>query len=188
MERPELPSKVKTFCREKAIDGFTTEEITLLVQKNSEFAEYGEDKLSEYLERDSTQQKIELEKNIQEKQAEISREDLIRELGEQKDYIIRQREKLEGSNDEISDQQTKNLLKAIRQLGELIDVLESKDSQGAGNMVNVNKLEQNFNVAQTVEYMPRQDVEDVVEALENHPDIEDFAVSWKEDEEQKIKA
>jgi len=182
MDRPELPRQVKKYCRQKSIDGFSVEEIGHMIRNGEpDMADYSDSKIRGYLESDQAKKEIELERGIQEKKAEVSREDLIRELSEQKDHIIEQRQRLEGSNDEISSDQTKNLLKAIRQLGEMIDVLEPKDDRGAGNVIKVNNVEE-LNVAEGVEYMPRSDVEDIVEALQRHDEVEDFAVSWRSEE------
>jgi len=183
MERPGLPAKVKDFAREKKIEGFTAEEIEHLIGKNDDLGMYSGDRIEDYLSQESTKERISLERSIQEKQAEVSREDLIRELAEQKDYIVEQRKRLKGSNDEVSDQQTKNLLKAIRQLGELIDVLENKDG-GNSNTVNINKLEQNVNIAQSIEYMPAEDKKDIIDRLEDDPDIKDYAIIKKQDERE----
>lgn len=179
-----LPEEDEKFIIEKTIDGFTPEEIQYML-KNDQNSPLTLETVKNFLNQDEVARRIELRKSIMEKQAEVSREDLIRELSEQKDYIIEQRQRLEGSNDEISSDQTKNLLKAIRQLGELIEVLESKDNSGGGNVINVNRLEQNFDITSSVEYLPPEDKKSIVEKLEEDPDIEDYVIVRKEDAENE---
>jgi len=108
----------------------------------------------------------------------VSREDLIRELKTQMDYIKQQRQRLEGDNDEISSEETKNLLKAVRTLADLIDVLEDKQ-QSQSNVVHINKLEQNVNMVEMVEHLPPGDKKSVVQQLEDDPDVEDFVIKRK---------
>lgn len=181
MDPDSLPAEDQKFIIEKNIDGFTPEEIGLMLRED-EGTPLRDETVAAFLDRDGVQEKIELRKSIMEKQAEVSRDDLIRELSEQKDYIIEQRKRLEGEDDEISSDQTKNLLKAIRQLGEMIEVLEAKDAAGSGNnVVNVNKLEQNFDITSSVQYLDSEDKKSIVEQLESDPDVEDYMIIEKDD-------
>jgi len=183
MSNLDLPADDKQFIKEKTIEGWEPEMIGYELRKNGSMLR--DETVEKYLAQDRVQADIELEKEIMEKKSEVSREDLIRELSEQKDYIIRKREELSGSSEEISDQQTKNLLKAIRQLGEMIDILDAKDSGGANNVINVNNLEQNFDVTNSVQYLPAEDKTSIVEQLESDPDVEDFIIV-RQDEVEEI--
>lgn len=180
----DLPGDDKKFIKEKSIEGWTPEMIGYELRKTGSMLR--DETVEKYLGQSDVQEEIELEKEIMEKKSEVSREDLIRELSEQKDFIIKKRKELEGDDREISDQQTKNLLKAIRQLAEMIDVLEAKDGGSAGNVVNVNKLEQNFDITKSVEYLPAEDKKDIVKRLEDDPEIEDYAIVRKEEKEEAV--
>ena len=180
-ERVELPADDQEFIKQKTIEGWTVEMIGHELRSNKSFLQ--DDTIEEYLAQEHVQEEIELEKQIMEKQQEVSRDDLIRELAEQKDYLVDKRRELEGENEEISSEQTKTLLKAIRQLAEMIDVLDAKDSGGADNVVNINKLEQNFDITESVQYLPAEDKRSVVEQLRDDDSIEDFMIIKKDDSE-----
>jgi len=180
-ERVELPADDQEFIKQKTIEGWTVEMIGHELRSNKSFLQ--DDTIEEYLAQEHVQEEIELEKQIMEKQQEVSRDDLIRELAEQKDYLVDKRRELEGENEEISSEQTKTLLKAIRQLAEMIDVLDAKDSGGADNVVNINKLEQNFDITESVQYLPAEDKRRVVEQLEDDPDVEDYAIVRRDSED-----
>jgi len=175
----DLPREDEKFIIQKTVDGFEPEEVEYLLREEQN-SPIRAQTIEGFLEQDSVQERLEVVRSVQEKKAEISREDLIRELSEQKDYIVEQRKRLQGSNDDISDQQTKNLLKAIRQLAEMIDVLQQKDSEGGGNVVNINRLEQSFDVTNSVQYLPAEDKRSVVEQLQDDPDVEDFVIKQKQ--------
>ena len=180
-ERVELPADDQEFIKQKTIDGWTVEMIGHELRSNKSFIQ--DDTIEQYLAQEHVQEEIELEKQIMEKQQEVSRDDLIRELAEQKDYLVEKRRELEGENEEISSEQTKTLLKAIRQLAEMIDVLDAKDSGGADNVVNINKLEQNFDITESVQYLPAEDKRSVVKQLRDDDSIEDFMIVKKDDSE-----
>lgn len=173
----ELPAEDQSFIKEKTIEGWSPEMISHELRQNGSMLRT--ETVEDYLAQDRVQDEIDLERQIQEKKQEVSRDDLIRELRSQMDYIVEKREELEGQDEEISSEQTKNLLKAIRQLAEMIDVLESKDSGGADNVVNINRLEQNFDITESVQYLPPEDKHSIVEQLKDDDSIEDFAIVRK---------
>lgn len=176
MSDVELPGDDQDFIKEKTIEGWSPEMIGH--ELRSQGSMIRDETVQDYLDQDSVQRELELERRIQEKKAEVSREDLIRELKDQIEAIRQQRERLKGSEDEVSNDATRNLLKAVRDLADMIDVLESKDEGvDADNVVHVNKLQQNFDVTQTVEYLPREKKKELVERLRDDPDVEDFAVA-----------
>lgn len=170
----DLPREDASFIKEKVIEGWSPEMIGYELRENGSMLT--DDTVEEYLAQERVQEEIELQRRIQEKRQEVSRDDLIRELRDQMDYISEKREELEGQDEEISSEQTKNLLKAIRQLAEMIDVLEAKDGGSADNVVNINRLQQNFDITSTVEYLPPEDKRSVAEQLAEDPDVEDFVV------------
>lgn len=170
----ELPREDEKFIVEKAVEGWEPDLIGHALRTQEE-SPIRDETVQGFLEKDSTQQRIEKEKRLIEKKQEVSREDLIQELKQQVDHIKAQRQRLEGSNDEIGSQETKNLLQAIRTLADLIDVLEDKD-EGASNVVNINRLEQNFNMVEMVQHLPQEDKESVAEQLDKDEDVEGFAL------------
>lgn len=171
----ELPQKDKEYIIEKAVEGWEPELIGYGL-RNEQGSPIRDETVEEFLGQESTQGSIELEKELIEKRAEVSREDLIRELKEQIDHIKTQRQRLEGEHDDISNDATKNLLNAVRDLADLIDVLESKDGGSANNVININSLEQNFEITSMVQHLPAEDKQSVVEQLEDDPEIEDYAI------------
>jgi len=170
-----IPREDEKFIVEKAVEGWSPELIgySLREEENSPITD---DTVEEFLAEESTQDRIEKEKQLIEKKAEVSREDLIRELNEQISILRERSQELRDSeNDMISNDTTKNLLKAVRDLADMIDVLEDKEG-GANNVVNINKLEQNFELTQMVQHLPKEEKQDIVEQLEKDDDIEDFVV------------
>lgn len=179
----ELPADDQSFIKEKTIEGWTPEMIGHELRENGSMLR--DQTVENYLAQEKVRREIELERQIMEKKQEVSRDDLIAELRNQMDYISNKREELEGQDEEISSEQTKNLLKAIRQLAEMIDVLESKDSGGADNVVNINQLQQNFDITESVEYLPPEDKKDIVEQLKDDDSIEDFIIRRKSGEKER---
>jgi len=176
-----LPADDEEFIIEKTVDGYTPEEVTYMLRKEEDSA-LREETVREFLGQESVAEKIELEKSIQEKNAEVSRDELIRDLKEQKEILKNKSQSLrDKGEDEVSNDTVKNLLTAIKDLAEMIDVLESKDD-ATNNVININSLEQNFDITKSVEYLPKEDKKDLVEQLEDDPDIEDFAVIRRRDE------
>jgi len=172
-----IPAEDEDFIIEKAIEGWEAELIAHELRKQNEM-DIGlrEETVEEFLEKDSIQQRIEREKRIQEKKAEVSREDLVRELSEQIDILrSRSKELRDSENDEIGNDTTKNLLKAVRDLADMIDVLDEKDDSRP-NVVKINNLEQNFNMVEMVQHLPKEDKKSIAEQLEDDPDVEEFAV------------
>ena len=176
-----LPADDEQFIINKTVDGYTPEEITYML-RNKEGSALREETVREFLGRESVAEKIRLEKSIQEKNAEVSRDELIRDLKEQKEILKNKSQSLrEQGENEVSNDTVKNLLTAIKDLAEMIDVLESKDD-ATNNVININSLEQNFDITNSVEYLPAEDKKSIVEQLEDDPDIEDFAVVRRKDE------
>lgn len=175
----ELPTSDEEFIIERAVEGWEPELIAHALREN-EGSPLRDETVIEFLRDDEVQDRIEKEKRLIEKQEQVSREDLIRELKTQMDYIKEQRQRLEGDNDEIGSEETKNLLKAVRTLADLIDVLEDKQ-QSQSNVVHINKLEQNVNMVEMVEHLPPGDKKSVVKQLEDDPDVEDFVIKRKDE-------
>jgi len=175
----DIPAGDENFIIEKAVDGWDAELIGYAL-RNEEDSFIRDETVREFLSEEGTAERIEKEKKLIEKQAEVSREDLIRELNQQVEILRERSEELrESENDDIGNDTTKNLLKAVKDLAEMIDVLESKEDGGASNVVNVNKLEQNFNVTKVVEHLPADEKRSIAEQLEDDPDVEDFALVKK---------
>jgi hypothetical protein len=183
-----LPDKEAEIAVEKTVDGWTPAEIAYHLKKNHD-SSVRESTITEFLEQDEIQKQIELEKSVQEKRAEVSRDELLRDLREQKEILHEHSRSLrERDEDEISNDTVSNLIKAIRTMAEMIDTLESKEEGGADNVININSLEQNFDITSTVEYLPPEDKRSIVEQLEDDPDVEDFAIVRKDEDDEEDKA
>jgi len=133
----ELPQEDRDFILDHALEGYTDKEIAYMLRNETDSL-LREETVKDFLSSEAAQDEIELRKSIQEKRAEMSRDDLIRKIRDTMDSLDAKRERLKGENDEIDSQTVQNILKAARQLAELIDVLESKDGDGADNVVNIN--------------------------------------------------
>jgi len=97
-----------------------------------------------------------------------------------KDTLIDRAEELrENEMDDISNDTVSNLIDNIKLLGEFIGELQDKEDS-AGGVVNVNKLEQNFDVTNAVQYMPAEEKESVVERLKDDPEVENFVIQKAE--------
>lgn len=182
MDPENIPVDDKEFIIEKAIDGWSADLIAHELRKNNELGGgLREETVKQFLDSERAQEEIEVEKRIQEKKAEVSREDLIRELSDQISILRERSDHLRNTkNDEIGNDTTRNLLKAVRDLADLIDVLEDKDSGSADNVVNINRLEQSFDITQSVQYLPSSDKRDILEKLEGDESVEDYMVVKKD--------
>jgi len=187
MDVDELPQDDKDFIIEKAIEGWTADIIAYEHRKQSDFGGLRQETVQKFLDTDRAEELIDKKRRIQEKKAEISREDLIRELANQIQILRERSDELRNAdNDEVGNDTTRNLLKAVRDLADMKDVLESKESGSADNVVNINKLEQNFDITETVGYLPAEDKNSVVEQLENDPEVEDYMIVRKDEVEEVV--
>lgn len=178
MTPTDIPGDDQQFIIEKAVDGFTPGEISYLLELENE-SRITADTVEEFMETEVAEERIELQKSIQEKQAQVSREELVADLKEAKEGLKAEVEQLRENNlSEISNESVSNLISNIKLLGEFIGELQQKDSSSGGT-VNVNKLEQNFNIVQSIQYMTPEDKQDVVEQLKDDDDIEDFVIKRK---------
>lgn len=171
----QFPREHEEFMVDKTVEGFEPAEIRLLMERRFN-APYSEEEIAGFVGRDGTQERVETERSIQEKQAQLSRDDLVVELRGLMDSLVEKRERLEGRDDEVDSATVGNMLKLVRQLGEYIEVLESKDGGATNNVVNINELEQNFDLTQSVQFLPAEDKRDVVRQLQDDPDVEDFVI------------
>jgi len=167
-EPANIPESDKDFIEEKAVDGFTAEEIHFMLGRNGVALTL--QTVKDYLNLQETQERLELRRSIQEKKQELGRGELIEELRDQISILRERSEELrESENDEISNDTTKNLLKAIRQVAEMIDVLEAKDrGSSGGNVVNINQIS---DFKQVVRHMPRGSKEELAEQLAEDEDV-----------------
>jgi len=171
----DLPEEDRDFIVKKAVDGYEPELITYIMETDTDSKLTGET-VENFINSDYGAERIELERRVQEKKSDVTREELIRDLKEQKSILMERSQQLRDNNlDEINNETVNTILKSVRMLGEFIDELQSKDSMAPG-VVSINKLEQNIDFSQTLQYLPKEDKKDLVEQLENDPDVEDFAI------------
>jgi len=181
----EVPASDAEFIRERKIDGFDAEEIAHLL-RTDEGSSLTADTVKEYLEREDVQKKIELEKRIMEKRQDVSREDLIRDLRDIKDTLQDRAEVLRDKElDEISNDTVKNVLRSVEMLADMLGELKSTEGAGSANTVNINELNQEFDLTSTVQFLPPEDKRSVVEQLEDDPEVEDFMI-LRQDEVEMV--
>lgn len=175
----ELPRDDKDFIIEHRIDGYEPEEIGYLLRQEED-SPLRDETVEDFLATDEAQKEIELRKRIQERRADISRDVLVRELRDTMDTLKKKSERLRGSDDEIDNDTVSNMLKTARMLGEFINELKSKDGEESNNVVNINSLEQNFDLTSSVQYLGVDDKKSIAEQLADDPDVEDFVIRRKE--------
>lgn len=177
----DLPDDEQDFIVERAVEGYEPELIHYELEKapSDKYVTLTLDTVRRFIESDYGQEMIDLERRVQEKKAEVSREELIRDLKEQKRILMERSKQLRDNDlDEINNDTVSTILKSVRMLGEFIDELQSKDA-GVPGTVNINKLD--IDLTQNVQYLSRDEKLDVVEALENDDSIKDFAVVKKKE-------
>lgn len=171
----ELPEDDRQYIVDHLVEGYTPEEIALLL-KNDQDSHVSQDTVEELAATDEIQDEVETQRMIQEKKANVSREELVADLKEAKQALKEQfRELRQSEHDDISNDTMSNLTSNIKLLGEFIGELQQKDSN-AGGTVNINKLEQNFEFNQAIKYMPAEKKREAAEMLAEDPDVEDFAI------------
>jgi len=170
-------------------EGFNPREMALKFSKSEKFVgTTTTDTIKDYLDRDEVQEEIELRKNIKEKEAEYTQEELIRDLKNLKEemWTYFQQSKKDGHGMTANDA-AKNMLQATKQLGDYLDAFESKSMDA--NVVKINELNIN-NITHVVKKMPQSQKQDIVEQLKDDPEIEDFAIKRRNptnEEEQELK-
>ena len=180
-----LPGSEKSFIIEKAVNGFGPEEIHYML-KNEEGSFTTLETVENFLNKESTRKEIELAKRVEEKKADVDRDELVSDLKEIKEGLKEEIAELRESNlNDISNDTMKNLINNIKLMGEFIDELNTQDNGNGGGVVNVNKLEQNFDVTKTIQYMPPEEKRSVAEQLAEDEDVEDFVIVRKDDEEDE---
>lgn len=176
----ELPEDDEQFIIGKAVDGYEPEEIHFLL-KNDTDSHLAQGVVKDFLDTEYAEEQIEMRRRIQEKRADVGREELVSDLREVKDTLIDQAEDLRNQDlDDISNDTVSNLISNIKLLGEFIGELKQKD-EGSSGTVNINKLEQNFNLAQTVQYLPPDEKKSVAEQLAKDEDVKDFVIVKEEE-------
>lgn len=175
-----LPSSEKKFVISKAVEGFDPEEIHYMLSKEeNSYTTY--ESVENFLNKDSTREEIELARSVEEKKADVDRDELVSDLKEIKEGLKQEISELRESNlNDISNDTMKNLINNIKLMGEFIGELKQQSSGNSGGVVNVNKLEQNFDISKTVQYMPPEEKRSVAEQLAEDDDVEDFVIVEKE--------
>ena len=184
MDFEELPPEDEAFIIEHAVEGYTASEISYLL-KEEKGSMLAQSTVEDLLESEYGARRVELKKSIQEKKADVSRDELVADLKDVKDTLISRAEYLRRNEmDDISNDTVSNLISNIKLLGEYIGELQSRDDGSAGT-ININKLEQNFNISQAIKFMPPEDKKSLAEQLAEDEDVEDFLIIRKDDDEEE---
>lgn len=171
----DIPEDDEKFIVKHVADGYQADEIAYLL-KSEEGSHVSKGTVERFVETDYAKDRVDMHKRIKERKAKVSREELVSDLKEVKDSLIERSEQLrEQELDEVNNDKISNLISNIKLLGEFIGELKQKDDSSTG-VVNVNKLEQNFNFTQAIQYMPAEDKKDVAEQLADDPEVEDFVI------------
>lgn len=177
MDALDIPKDDQEYIIEKTVDGYNPEEIAYMLEEEGSYVR--ENTVKQFIGKDETQEKIEMVESIQKKKADVTRKELISDLKEAKEGLKLEIEQLrESNNNDISNDTMSNLISNIKLLGEFIGELQQETPEQTGT-VNINKLEQNFNFKQAIQYMPPEDKKTVAEQLAEDPDVEDFAIKTK---------
>ena len=175
----DLPQDDQDFIIRHVVDGYKPDEIAFLL-KTDHGSRVREDNVRNFLGTEYAKNAVDMRRRIQERKAEVSREELVADLKEAKEGLKEEIQKLRESNhNDISNDTMSNLISNIKLLGEFIGELQNKD-EAAGGVVNVNKLEQNFNFVQAIQYMPKDEKKSIAEQLAEDPEVEDFAIMRKQ--------
>ena len=156
-------------------EGYNPREMSLKFAKSDDYAgTTRSETIKEYLKRDEVKEEIELRKNIKEKEAEYTQEELIRDLKNLKEemwsYFRTSKDEGHGIT---ANEAAKNMLKATKQLGDYLDAFENKSMDA--NVVKINELNIN-NMTHIVKKMPAEQKKDIVQQLKDDPEIEDFVI------------
>jgi len=171
----DIPSDDQKYIINKTVEGYTPEQITYLLREE-EGSYVNEDGVKQFIGKTKTQEKIEMVEEIQKRKAEVTRKELITDLKEAKEGLKTEIEKLrENDRADISNESMSNLISNIKLLGEFIGELQQETPEQTGT-VNINKLEQNFNFKQAIQYMPPEDKQNVAEQLAEDPDVQDYII------------
>jgi len=174
----EIPESDKKIIIEKASYGWQPDEISLHLR--GEGSRVTEDSVEAFLGTEKAQDEIDVRKRLRDRKADVAKEELVSDLRDVKDTLIDRAEELRKNEmDDISNDTVSNLIDNIKLLGEFIGELQDKEDS-AGGVVNVNKLEQNFDVTNAVQYMPAEEKESVVEKLRDDPEVENFVIQKAE--------
>lgn len=174
----DIPENDKKYIIEKTVDGYSPEQISYLLRED-EGSYVSETGVKQFIGKDQVQEKIEMVEGIRKRKADVTRKELITDLKEAKEGLKTEIDELrEANRSDISNESISNLISNIKLLGEFIGELKQETPEQTGT-VNINKLEQNFNFKQAIQYMPPEDKRTVAEQLADDPDVEDFAITKK---------
>lgn len=180
----QIAEEDKKYIIEKVVEGFETDEIHYLFKQDCDNV-LTESTINNFIESEEGASLIDLERRVQEKKSEVGREELIKDLKEQKEILKeRSRQLRENDLDEINNETINTVFKSIRMLGEFIDELSTEDEAKAGT-VNINRLEQHFDLTQTIKYLPPEDKKSIIQQLKDDESIEDYVIVRKEDAEEE---
>lgn len=175
-----LSEEDRHFIIDRRVRGYDAAEISHMFSYN-EGKPIREETVEEFLQAEGAQEKVALEKQIREKRTEVTKQDLLDDLTEMKEELRDWIEDLKADgHGKTANEGFKNVLKITNQIGELIGELDKK-TQRADNIININKSEEYVekNFTAVVQHLPAEEKEDVVEQLENDPDVENFAIKRK---------
>jgi len=162
--------------------GFTPKEMSLKFAKEFQNKTITEETISEYLDRPEVKEEIETRKSIQEKEAEYTQEELIRDLKKLKEEMWAYFNDMKDEGHGITaNDAAKNMLQATKQLGDYLDAFESQSMDA--NVVKINELNIN-NVTHIIQQAGQEEKEDIVERLKDDPEIENFIIERRKPEAQ----
>lgn len=175
MDALDIPKDDQKYIIEKTVDGYSPEQIAYLL-KEEEDSYVGVSAVKQFIGSDQAQNKIQMVEGIRKRKAEVTRKELITDLKEAKEGLKTEIEKLrEKDRADISNESMSNLISNIKLLGEFIGELQQETPEQTGT-ININKLEQNFNFKQAIQYMPPEDKKTVAEQLADDPDVQDYII------------
>lgn len=178
-----LTEKDKKFIVDKAAEGFDSEEIVYLIQQEMDKEiTVKPETVEEYLMTDDGSERLKIRKKVREKKADVEKEQLIEELVDLKETLKKRIDHLhEQDLDAISSDQVDNLLKTVDRIGEYIGELDRAGTNA--NVVKIDKsktfIQKNF--TKVVNHLSKEQKQDIVEQLQDDPEIEDFIIKKRED-------
>lgn len=165
--------------------GFDAEEITYMIQEKLDVP-IRERTVEKFLNTEEAEKRIRLMKQIQDKKAEVTKEDLVRDLKSLKEIMEQKVSELKDTEHGVTmNESAKNIIRAVEKIGQLIGEIGVNTT--AENLIRVDKLQVYIknNTEVLINQMEEQDQRRLVRDLSDELGIKILEEKEKSKKEEK---
>jgi len=169
----ELSEKQKDFVIENMADAdFTADELRMGFRRSDDFS-YAPSTtaIESFISSDDAQEQIDTRRAFRQKRAQVAKNDLVESLVDLKEDLEAWHQELKDTeHGKTRNELVQNIMTAIERIAELQGELEREGT--SDNVVKITDID----LTTVVRQLPAAQKRDIVEQLEDDPDIDSFAV------------